>query len=142
MRAAPIHVHLHVHHHCDERLDQVLALVQTITQQEEITMADLSALSEEVASNTDVSASVAALVNRLADEIEATGADQGAIDALVQQLRTNDTALGDLVTANTPAAPGADQPPAETPPSDTGVAPDAGGDGSPAPGAEPDAGSF
>lgn len=66
-------------------------------------MADLSALATEIADNTEVTASASTLIQRLADEIEAAGTDQAALDALVEQLRSNDTTLADAVVANTPA---------------------------------------
>lgn len=68
-------------------------------------MADLTALQAEIEANTDVSESVGLLVLRLADEIEAASGEQAALDDLVNQLRSNDTTLTDLVVANTPADP-------------------------------------
>lgn len=68
-------------------------------------MADLSALADAVASNTDVTASATSLVQQLADAIEAAGTDQAQLDALVEQLRNDDAGLADAVAANTPAAP-------------------------------------
>lgn len=108
-----IDIHVHNHHtpQPDPRLDHIIELLEYNIQQEEDTMADLTALAAEVESNTSITASVVALVNRIADQLEAGGADQGAVDALVAQLRDNDSVLADLVVANTPA----EEPPAEEP---------------------------
>lgn len=122
----PFELHIHIHERddrLDERLADVLALLNQLTIQGEETMADLTALQGEIMENTDVTESVRLLVSRLADEIEAASGDQAALDDLVDQLRTNDTTLADLVTANTPVDPGT----GTGTPTDTGGATDTGG---------------
>lgn len=93
---------------------------------------DLSALTAEVAAATDLDASTAVLVQRLADELDANQGDPAAVAALAQQLRDGTSQLQTAVTANTPAAPGpVEPPPVDVPPADGGVTPppvDGGGD--------------
>lgn len=106
-----------------ERIERLLRhLIRELRIQGEQHMADLSALQAEIENNTSVTGSAAALVQRLADQIEEAGGDQEALDALVDQLRNNDTSLADAVAANTP---GAELPPVEG----TEVPPEGGGTG-------------
>src|SRR5882672_3547392 len=63
-------------------------------------MADLSALTAEVANNTSVEESVVALINNLAAQVAANATDPAALAALVTQLQSNDAALAAAVTAN------------------------------------------
>lgn len=65
-------------------------------------MADLTAIQAEVTNETTVVASVVKLVNSLADQITAAGTDPAALQAIVDTMRANDTALADAVTAHTP----------------------------------------
>lgn len=65
---------------------------------------DLSTLTAEVTNNTNVTASVLALIQNIEQELTDAGTDPAALAALVQTLQTNDTALAAAVTANTPAA--------------------------------------
>jgi hypothetical protein len=88
----------------DPRLDELLTLMRGLIHQGEIEMADLTALADQIAQNTDVTASASDLISQLADAIEAAGTDQAQLDALVGQLRNDDTGLADAVAANTPAA--------------------------------------
>lgn len=117
-----MNVDVHVDVDQDPRIDDVLArldeltdLVRGLTIQGEETMADLSALAEAVADNTDVTSSATSLIQQLADAIEAAGTDQAALDALVEQLRNDDVGLADAVAANTPAAPEPTPEPAPEP---------------------------
>lgn len=72
---------------------------------------DLTALTAEVAKNTDVEGSTKVLIGKLADEIATLNANNGdpttqaKIDALVATLRANDSDLAAAVAANTPPAP-------------------------------------
>lgn len=81
-------------------------LTRTIKDQGEI-MASIEELQTEVTENTDLVGSVISLVNGLADQLEAAIAanDPAAIQAVADQMRSNNQALADAVAANTPAAP-------------------------------------
>lgn len=106
-----------------DRIDQVEAMITNlevlmnlIITKGNIIVADLSALQAAVSENTDVAASVEALVQHLADQITAAATDQAALDGLVAQLRANSSGIAASVVANTPAAP--DVPPTDVPPTD------------------------
>lgn len=110
------------------RVEQLLLLVHqdlaidTLSAvQEDQIMTDLSTLVSEVQANGDAVDSAVVLLTRLADELEAAGTDQAAIDEVVSQLRGNSQELADAVVANTPAAPDApvdEEPPVDVPPAD------------------------
>lgn len=68
-------------------------------------MADLTALTAQVATNTSVVSSALTLIQGLAAQLAAAGTDPAALAALQAQLATSDTALAAAVAANTPAAP-------------------------------------
>ena len=68
-------------------------------------MADLTALTAQVANNTTVEASAVTLIQGLAAQIGAAGTDPVALQALQDQLNTSATALAAAVAANTPATP-------------------------------------
>jgi hypothetical protein len=87
------------------QLDRIEAALATITQQEQAMTPQLQALQAEVQRNTDVTTSVTALVQNLADQIVALKDDPAALQALADSLKANDDGLAAAVTANTPAAP-------------------------------------
>lgn len=68
-------------------------------------MADLSALTAQVAENTTVEGSAVALIQNIAAQLATSSGDQAAVDALAAQLKTSATALAAAVAANTVAAP-------------------------------------
>jgi len=70
---------------------------------------DLTALTAEVERNTTVDASVRALVENLAVQIESLKADPVALQALADKLRADNDTLQAAVTAHTPA----EEPPVE-----------------------------
>lgn len=93
------------------RLAQILSVVTedldtdllSVAQEAQL-MTDLSTLVSEVQANSDAVDSAVVLLTTLADDLEAAGTDQAAIDAVVTQLRTNSQELAEAVVANTPAA--------------------------------------
>ena len=91
----------------ERKLDRLLVLFQ----QENREMAiDLTALTAEVANNTQVDTSIVQLVQNLAAQIAAIPPSsdpttQAALTALVATLQSNDAAIAAAVTKNTPAAP-------------------------------------
>lgn len=102
----PIHIHIHNENPNIERLMfTILREIRTIKRMEIQEMADLSGLETEVANLDTVEASVEALVQHLADEVEAAGTDQAKLDDLVGKIRGDSGKFADLVTANTPAEP-------------------------------------
>ena len=68
-------------------------------------MADLTALTAQVAATTTVEQSAITLIQGLAAQIAAAGTDPAALAALTTSLNTSATALSAAITANTPAAP-------------------------------------
>jgi hypothetical protein len=74
-------------------------------------MAEIEDLQTEVSQNTDLTGSVVALVNGLADQLEAAIANAqdpeaaAKVQAVVDQMRSNNQALADAVAANTEVNP-------------------------------------
>jgi len=66
-------------------------------------MADLTALTAEVARNTSVDESAIVLLTGLAAQIEALKTDPVALQGLADTLRGSSDALAAAVAANTPA---------------------------------------
>ena len=98
---ATIHIHLHdgqdrVLH----RLDQIVTLINQLGVR---IMADLTALTAEVARNTSVDESAIVLLTGLAAQIEALKTDPVALQGLADTLRGSSDALAAAVAANTPA---------------------------------------
>jgi len=95
-----------------DKLDSILILVSRVesvlavlTMKQEQIMADLTALTAEVARNTSVDESAIALLTGLAAQIEALKTDPVALQALADTMRGSSDALAAAVAANTPAAP-------------------------------------
>lgn len=87
-----------------------LLAFRSIHRQGKTIMADLTALTAQVAQNTSVEASAVTLIQGLAAQLAAAGTDPAALAALQSQLNTSATALAAAITANTPAAPPAPAP--------------------------------
>jgi hypothetical protein len=90
----------------------ILANEKTILKNQGVIMADLTALTAQVATNTTVEGSALLLIQGLASQLQAAGTDPVALANLQQQLATSDTALAAAVLANTAATP---QPPPPQP---------------------------
>lgn len=86
----------------EAKLDRLTSLV--IKQGIE-TMADITALTAQVAQSTSVEASAITLIQQIAAALSSIQPTQAAIDALAAQLNTSATALAAAVTANTPVTP-------------------------------------
>lgn len=67
--------------------------------------ADLTTLQSQVAANTNVIQSAITLIQGLAAQLQAAKNDPTAIQAIIDTMNANDTALAQAVAANTPAAP-------------------------------------
>jgi hypothetical protein len=65
---------------------------------------DLSALTAEIARDNDVNSSASTLITTLASQLEAAKGDPVAIQAIVDQLRSQNDSLAAAVAANTPGA--------------------------------------
>jgi hypothetical protein len=107
-----IHIHNHIDSEISRRLDRIEALLRALYVKGEKHMTNIAQvmqdLQDEVASNTSVTTSATALIERLADEVENAQNDPGELQAIVDQLRTNGQSLSDAVSANTPAEGGGD----------------------------------
>jgi ABC-type transporter Mla MlaB component len=95
----------------NDKLDAILILqsrlessIAALTIKQEQAMADLTALTAEVARNTEVDSSAIALLNGLAAQIEALKTDPVALQALADTMKGSSDALAAAVVANTPAA--------------------------------------
>lgn len=88
----------------DEKLNQILSLLQTILTKENQMAGELDALTAEVTANTDAEASAVVLLGQLHDLLVAAGTDPAKLAALTQQLGTSKDALAAAIVANTPAA--------------------------------------
>jgi len=83
----------------------LLGALSKLSQQVEQIMSDLTALTAEVANNTEVDQSAIALLNGLSAQIEALKTDPAALQGLADTLKSSSAALAAAVVANTPAAP-------------------------------------
>ena len=88
----------------------MIGMLQQILSKEKTMAVNLANITAEVATNSDATASVVALLANLTAIIKAIPpssdpATQAALDQLTQTLSANDTAIAAAVTANTPAAP-------------------------------------
>lgn len=96
----------------NDKLDAILIMlsrvesnIAALTLKQEQAMTDLTALTAEVARNTEVDSSAIALLTGLAAQIEALKTDPAALQALADTMRGSSDALAAAVAANTPAAP-------------------------------------
>jgi Mg2+ and Co2+ transporter CorA len=96
------------------QLDRAVELLQSIdqkltrnTQTQGEMMAAIEDLQTEVSQNTDLTSSVVRLVDGLADQLEEALAnnDTAAVQAVVDQMRSNNQSLADAVAANTQVNP-------------------------------------
>jgi hypothetical protein len=92
----------------ERKLDEVLvrlnALKVTQHRQGRKLMADLSRITANVAANGTVIGSAVTLIEQIAEALRNAGSDQGAIDALANDLEAQATALSEAIVRNTPAA--------------------------------------
>lgn len=86
------------------RIGTVKRLLLASAGREKSIMADLTAITAQVAQNTTVEESAVTLIKGLAAQIQAAGTDPAALQALVTQLNGSATDLAAAVAANTPAA--------------------------------------
>lgn len=104
----------HYFHHVDDgvtaKLDQILAALAVMQQEERTMSAELDALTAQVSATTDLEKSAITLIEGLAAQFAAVAQDPAKVTALAAQLKTSADALSAAITANTPPAPPA--PPA------------------------------
>lgn len=126
----PVHIHLHVK---IDGLEEIRALVHSIARhvliiehRETQIMSDLSGLQSELAGFDEVERGVDTLVAWVANEIEHNKGDQGALDALVGELRDKRTHIASAVASvgSVEPAPEAVSPEPEPPAADTPSVPD------------------
>jgi hypothetical protein len=85
----------------DKKLDKILVMLGIVQGKEDELMADLTALTAQVAQNTTVEQSAVTLIQGLAAQIAAAGTDPAALQALQDQLKVSADALAAAVAANT-----------------------------------------
>jgi peptidoglycan hydrolase CwlO-like protein len=96
-----------------------LSYLQTIIERLDHMSGTLADLQAQVANNTSVVASAAALLKGLKERLDAAGTDPAALAALSSELAASDQALAAAVVANTPAESATTPPPlagADVPP--------------------------
>jgi cell division FtsZ-interacting protein ZapD len=118
MALVPDRVEVHVYHHLagENRLDTIEQLLRQVLRMEAMEMAELGRLTSEVAEGNDVQQSAITLLQNLSQLIRDNATDQTALNALADQLDSQNASLAAAVVANTPAAPnggGAEEPPPE-----------------------------
>lgn len=85
-------------------LSRMDVTLKQINQEMNKIMADLTALTAEVARNTTVEKAALALIQGFAAQLAAAGTDPVALKALQDQLTASDDELAAAVAQNTPAA--------------------------------------
>lgn len=102
-------LHIHLHHHGDgtigKSLSDILQLVQRTLAEVHKMSKELDDLKAAVAANTEVTQSVATLVDGLAAKIVELKDDPAALEELAAEMNANSSLLGQKVVENTPAAP-------------------------------------
>jgi hypothetical protein len=98
-----------------ETLDTMRGLINHLISQGGYVMADLTALTAQVAASVTVEQSAITLLQGLSAALAAAGTDPTKLAALQNQLNTSQSALAAAIVANTPAAPPAPPAPAPTP---------------------------
>lgn len=83
------------------RIERKLGVVQ---EQGEAIMADIAQLETAVAEETSVQRSAITLLENLSQMVKDAGTDPVKLQAVVDQINSNKSALAAAVTANTPAA--------------------------------------
>jgi hypothetical protein len=91
----------------EQKLDRILSLLEIVIRKENIMAGELDALTQAVADEETVDASVITLLGQLSAQITAAGTDPAKLSALTTRLQAQKQALADAVVANTPAAPAA-----------------------------------
>jgi hypothetical protein len=92
-----------VFHHFDEnQLTRIERKLDALAHQENIIMADLTALTAEVAETTAVEQSAITLIQGIAAQLAAAATDPAAVQALADQLSSGAAGLAAAVAANTP----------------------------------------
>jgi hypothetical protein len=84
--------------------NQILTALKTLTAQGATIMTDLTELTSDVATETNVMVSAETLITGLAAQIAAAGTDPVALKALTTTMEKNASDLAAAVAANTPAA--------------------------------------
>ncbi len=97
----PLRIEVFVHNE-SEKLDTILTILQRLDTKENTIMADLTALTTQVAQTTSVEQSAITLIQGLAAQITAAGTDPVALASLTASLNTSATALAAAEIANTP----------------------------------------
>lgn len=94
-------VHIHLHGANESRIEQIWALLNTVSQKENVIMSDLSTLETDVKANSDTVQSAVILLNGLKAALDAAGTDPVKLKALSDQLESNTAGLAAAVVANT-----------------------------------------
>jgi hypothetical protein len=97
-------IDIFIHINDDKKLDQILELLKTVIQKENVMAGELDALTAEVTANTDAEASAVILLGQLHDLLVAAGTDPAKLASLTSQLAASKDALAAAIVANTPAA--------------------------------------
>lgn len=88
----------------NDKLDLVVSLLQKIQERLNTMAQELDDLKVKVAANGTVIGSAITLLQGLKAKLDAAGTDPAALKALSDSLGSQDTALADAITQNTPSA--------------------------------------
>lgn len=99
-----LYIHLDSAEGATAKLDQILAQLGVMAQQERTLMKEVDDLTAQVKANEDAEQSAIILINGIAARIAAAGTDPAALKALTDSLKSSGDALAAAVVANTPAA--------------------------------------
>jgi peptidoglycan hydrolase CwlO-like protein len=113
-------------------INRLASMIATLTTKVTTMATELENLRQQVQQNNNVIQSAVTLINGIADRVRQAQTDPGALQALADNLASQDQALAQAVAANTPAsqtqtsAPNPAPAPAPSPTPDQGPAPAAG----------------
>jgi hypothetical protein len=89
----------------DERLTQILKDLKQIKGDLKMALVTLDTLTQDVADETTLDASIIALLDNISAQLKAAGNDQAKLDALDAAINANKAAIAAAIQANTPAPP-------------------------------------
>ncbi len=107
-----VYHHIRTDEATDDKLNQILGILQEITQKEGTMSQELDVLTAQVKATTDLETSAVQLIEGLASQIAALKDDPAKLQALSDSLKASADTLFAAVVANTPVAPPAPEQPA------------------------------
>lgn len=94
----------HNYRDINRKLDRILAILTHQHYEVKEIMATLDDLQAQVTSDTSLDSSIVTLIQGLAAQVAAAGADPAKLAAIIASMKQNAQTLADAAAANTPAA--------------------------------------